>query len=187
MGAQVARSGSGSDRLSALMLLSPAYLWLMVAVFLPLSAMAFFSFLTDVPFGGRVWQGPLGNYAAFFETGTYALLLGKSIRLALIVTAVCVVAGFPCAWVLAKMIRGRAREAVFLLVILPFWSNALVRVFSWAIVLRGNGVLERAVNALLPWDVKLGLAYSQSAIVIGPVKIVLAPPLPLILSLSKEQ
>ena len=169
MRAQLVKPGSDSDRLSALLLLSPAYLWLMVAVFLPLSAMAFFSFLTDVPFGGRVWHGTLANYTAFFQTGTYALLLWKSIRLALIVTAVCVVAGFPCAFVLAKMIKGRAREAVFLLVILPFWSNALVRVFSWAIVLRGNGVLERVVNALLPWDVKLGLAYSQSAIVIGLV------------------
>ena len=163
------RTIAGQDRLRALALLSPAYLWLTLAVFLPLSAMAFFSFLSDVPFGDRDWHGTLDNYRAFFQTTTYATLLWKSLKLGLIVTAVSVVVGFPCAWVLAKVVKGRAREALFLLVILPFWSNSLVRIFSWAIVLRGNGVLDRAVNAVLPWDVKLNLMFSPTAIVIGLV------------------
>ena len=160
---------AGQDRLRAVTLLSPAYLWLTVAVFLPLSAMAFFSFLSDVPFGGRDWHVTLDNYRAFFETTTYATLLWKSLKLGLIVTAVSVIVGFPCAWVLAKVVKGRSREALFLLVILPFWSNSLVRIFSWAIVLRGNGVLDRAVNAVLPWEVKLSLMFSPTAIVIGLV------------------
>jgi spermidine/putrescine transport system permease protein len=157
------------DRRKAFMLLSPAYLWLTVAVFLPLSAMAFFSLLSEVPFDGRDWHFTIANYRAFFETGTYATLLWKSLKLGLVVTAVSVVVGFPCAYVLAKVVKGRAREALFLLVILPFWSNSLVRIFSWAIVLRGNGVLDRAVNAVLPWDVKLNLMFSPTAIVIGLV------------------
>ncbi len=151
--------GKGSlarrDHRRAAMLLSPAYLWLALAVFLPLSAMAFFSFLTDLPMAGKDWRLTLSNYTAFFQTTTYATLLWKSVKLGLLVTAVCVVVGFPCAFVLAKIIKGRAREALFLLIILPFWSNSLVRIFSWAIVLRGNGVLDLAVNAVLPWDVKV--------------------------------
>lgn len=157
------------DGLRALALLSPAYLWLTVAVFLPLSAMVFFSFLSDVPFGGADWQVTLANYAAFLESPTYPTLLWKSVKLGLIVTALSVLIGFPCAFVLARVIRGRSREALFLLVILPFWSNSLVRVFSWAIVLRGNGVLDRAVNAVLPFDVKINLMFSPTAIVIGLV------------------
>jgi spermidine/putrescine transport system permease protein len=157
------------DRVRAGLLLAPAYLWLTLAVFLPLSAMAFFSFLSDLPMAGLDWQVTLANYAAFFQTTTYATLLWKSVKLGLIVTAICVVVGFPCAWVLAKVIRGRSREALFLLVILPFWSNSLVRIFSWAIVLRGNGVLDRAVNAVLPWEVNVNLMFSQTAIVIGLV------------------
>lgn len=140
-----------------------------MAVFLPLSAMAFFSLLSDAPFGGREWHFSLENYRAFFETGTYASLLWKSLKLGLTVTAVSVVAGFPCAWVLAKTIRGRSREALFLLVILPFWSNSLVRIFSWAIVLRGNGVLSAAVDAVLPWEVRVNLMFSHTAVVIGLV------------------
>lgn len=157
------------EGIRAAALLSPAYLWLTVAVFLPLSAMAFFSVLTDVPGQGRDWSYTLSNYAAFFETGTYARLLWKSLKLGLIVTGLCLLIGFPAALVLAKSVKGRAREALFLLVILPFWSNSLVRIFSWAIVLRGNGVLDLGLSAVLPGEVKLGLMFSQSAIVIGLV------------------
>ena len=148
-------------------LLAPAYLWLLLAVFLPLSAMLYFSLLTEAPFGETATKARFStdNYAEFFSTPTYAILLWKSLKLGVIVTVLCVLVGSPCAWVLAKVIRGRAREALFLLVILPFWSNSLVRIFSWAIVLRGNGVLD----TLLPGGMKLNLMYSQSAIVIGLV------------------
>ncbi len=158
-----------SDRLRAAALLSPAYVWLTVAVFLPLSAMIFFSLLSDVPFGDRTWYFTLENYGAFFESTTYARLLWKSLMLGVTVTAVSVIIGFPCAYVLAKVVRGRARGALFLLVILPFWSNSLVRIFSWAIVLRGNGVLSTAIDAVLPWDVRINLMFSPTAIVIGLV------------------
>lgn len=160
---------TGSERLRALGLLAPAYLWLTVAVFLPLSAMAFFSLLTDVPFGDREWAFTFGNYTQALTNPTYATLLWKSLTLAFWVTVWCVILGFPCAYILARMIKGRSREALFLLIILPFWSNALVRIFSWAIVLRGNGVLDRAVNAVLPWEVKLNLMFSETAMVIGLV------------------
>lgn len=149
--------------------LSPAYLWLTVAVFLPLSAMLFFSVLSDVPFGDREWHVSLENYAAFFENTTYALLLWKSVKLGIIVTFICLLIGFPVALALARTISGRAREVLFLLIILPFWSNSLVRIFSWAIVLRGNGVLETSLNALLPFEVDVNLMFTTKAVVIGLV------------------
>ncbi|MEM9126457.1 MAG: ABC transporter permease [Pseudomonadota bacterium] len=157
------------DRFRIFGLLSPAYVWLTVAVFLPLSAMLYFSFLSDVPFGDTEWTYTSENYQAFFKTPTYATLLWKSIRLGLMVTAASVLVGFPCAYVLAKTIKGKSRGALFLLVILPFWSNSLVRIFSWAIVLRGNGVLELGLNAVLPFEVDVNLMFSTPAIVIGLV------------------
>ena len=90
-----------SPRLQIAGLLTPAYLWLTAAIFLPLSAMLYFSFLSDMPFGEREWRYTTENYAAFFETGTYALLLWKSIKLGLIVTSVSVLIGFPSAHLLA--------------------------------------------------------------------------------------
>ncbi|MBN9672222.1 ABC transporter permease [Roseibium aggregatum] len=158
-----------TERRRLVSLLSPAYLWLLVAVFLPLSAMLFFSFLTGLPQDDPDWGVTLANYGKFFQNPTYPALLWKSLKLGLWVTGFCILIGYPCALVLAKSIKGRAREALFLMVILPFWSNSLVRIFSWAIVLRGNGVLERTLNFLLPFDVRLNLMFTREAVVIGLV------------------
>lgn len=150
-------------------LLLPAYLWLTVAVFLPLSAMVFFSFMTDLPLAERSWSVTLENYATFFQTDLYGRLLLRSLRLGLEVTLYCTLIGFPCAYVLAKVLKGRSREAIFLLVILPFWSNGLVRIFSWAVFLRGGGVIDLALNSVLPFEVSVDLMYSYPAVVIGLV------------------
>ena len=67
MAAQVATGIAERDCDRALPLLAPAYLWLTVAIFLPLSAMVFFSFMTDLPLSGKAWSFTLDNYAAFFS------------------------------------------------------------------------------------------------------------------------
>lgn len=160
---------TSGDRRRLVTLLSPAYLWLTVAIFLPLSAMLFFSFINTMPGGDTAWHLTLDHYREFFTNPTYFTLLKKSLLLATVVTAICLLIGFPCALVLAKSTKGRAREALFLLVILPFWSNSLVRIFSWAIVLRGNGVLELGLNAVLPFDLRLNLMFTTGAVIIGLV------------------
>ncbi|TIP35150.1 MAG: ABC transporter permease, partial [Mesorhizobium sp.] len=143
--------------------------WLTVAIFLPLSAMAFFSFMTDLPLAGKEWAFTLGNYAAFFSQSLYLTLLLASLRLGLEVTLWCVVIGYPAAYVLAKVLKGRSREAIFLLVILPFWSNGLVRIFSWAMVLREGGILDSTLDAVLPFKINIDLMYSYPAVIIGLV------------------
>jgi spermidine/putrescine transport system permease protein len=158
-----------TDATRAGVMLTPAYVWLTAAIFLPLSAMLFFSMLSAAPFVSSDWRFTTANYAAFFSRSLYPYLLARSLGLSAIVTALCVLIGYPCAYVLARQIRGRSREALFLLIILPFWSNSLVRIFSWAIVLRGNGFLEVALNAVLPFPVSLSLMFSFTAIVIGLV------------------
>ncbi len=165
----MAASLARREAFRAATLLSPAYLWLTLAVFLPLSAMFFFSFLSDVPFGDREWELTFANYGAFFEKRVYQILFWRSLELGLTVTLLCILIGYPCAYVLAKVIRGRGREALFLLVILPFWSNSLVRIFSWAIVLRGNGVIDYSLDAILPFEVSVNLMFSYPAVVIGLV------------------
>jgi spermidine/putrescine transport system permease protein len=136
-----------SESRKALVLLSPAYLWLTVAIFLPLSAMLFFSFLSAAPFTNKEWHVTPSNYFEFFSRSIYLDLLWRSLLLGAVVTTLCVLIGYPCAYVLARQVKGKAREALFLLIILPFWSNSLVRIFSWAIVLRGNGIIDNTVVA----------------------------------------
>jgi spermidine/putrescine transport system permease protein len=136
-----------------LALTAPAYLWLALTVFLPLSAMVYFSFLTQAPIGGRAAEWTLAHYIAFFTKEVYWRNAWRSFELGVYVTALCLLFAYPAALILAKHVKGRWREALFLLVILPFWSNALVRTFSWTMVLRGE----------------VGLLFTYWAIVIGLV------------------
>ena len=94
-------------------------------------------------------------------------LTWRSLEMGLQVTVICLVLGFPAAYVLAKRIRGRWREALFLLIVLPFWSNALVRIFSWTVVLRPGGVLDGAVQFVFPGAPAIDLADSWNAVIIA--------------------
>ena len=150
-------------------LTGPAYLWLAVTIFLPLSAMLFFSFRTKGPFGRHASEFSLKHYEAFFTKGYLQDLMWRSLEMGFHVTGLCILVGFPTAYWLARRIRGRWREALFLLIVLPFWSNALVRVFSWTIVLRPDGVLDRAVQFVIPGLPAIDLTDSYPAIIIGLV------------------
>ncbi len=150
-------------------LTAPAYLWLAVTVILPLAVMLYFSFLSKMPFGKAEPTLSIKQYALFFERDFYSFLTWRSIKLGLYVTFFCVLIGYPAALILAKSVRGRWREAVLLLVVLPFWSNALIRIFAWTMVLRTNGIVDQAIQAVLPGAPSIGILYSYPAIVVGLV------------------
>ncbi|MFO1059181.1 MAG: ABC transporter permease [Dongiaceae bacterium] len=156
-------------RWAVLGLTAPAYLWLALTIFLPLSAMLYFSFLTVAPLAGHQAEATLANYRTFFVKPLYQFLAWRSIKLGFHVTFFCVLVGYPAALVLAKVMRSRWREAVFLLIILPFWSNGLVRTFSWTMVLRDGGIIDMAVRLVDPQASAIGLLYTYPAIVIGLV------------------
>ena len=168
-GSRTGLSAKQRRGVSAIGMIGPAYLWLLLTIFLPLLALFYFSFLTVAPLGARVPEWTLQNYGDFFTKEFYRTLMWRSLWLGVHVTAFCLLIGFPAAWVLARMITGRAREALFLLIILPFWTNGLVRTFSWTILLRGNGVLDQAWHLLAPGAGSLGILYTYPAIVIGLV------------------
>jgi len=148
-------------------LTAPAYVWLTVTVLLPLSAMLFFSFLTVAPINGREAQLTTEHYLTFIDKDFYRTLTWRSLRLGFDVTLACVLVGYPAALALAKHVKGRWREAIFLLIILPFWSNALVRVYSWTMVMREGGFLDWVLHWMAPDAPPFGLLFTYPAIVIG--------------------
>ncbi len=150
-------------------LTAPAYVWLTVTVLLPLSAMLFFSFLTVAPINGREAQFTAEHYLTFIDKDFYRTLTWRSLRLGFDVTLTCVLIGYPAALALAKYVRGRWREGIFLLIILPFWSNGLVRVYSWTMVLREGGFLDRAFHWFSPDSPPMSILFTYPAIVTGLV------------------
>jgi spermidine/putrescine transport system permease protein len=156
-------------RWAILGLTGPAYLWLACTIFLPLAAMLALSFLDKSPLVPKPANFTLDNYAAFFGKDFYWSLTRWSIELGLWVTLFCFLIGYPAAYVLAKRVRGRWREAIFLLIVLPFWSNALVRIFSWTMVLRSNGIIDLGVQTFFPGAPTVNLLFTYPAVIIGLV------------------
>src|ERR1700754_4718600 len=150
-------------------LTAPAYLWLAVTIFLPLSAMLYCSVLDVSPLVPQPSHFTLKNYAAFFQKSFYLPLTWWSLQLGFWTTLFCFLIGYPAAYALAKRIKGRWREALFLLIVLPFWSNALVRVFSWTMVLRQDGFLDNALHSAFPGAPSVNLLFTYPAVVIGLV------------------
>jgi spermidine/putrescine transport system permease protein len=151
------------------LLLFPAYGWLAFAILAPLLIMLVFSFLSDVPFGNRVAVLTLENYSTYFSKGFYWTLTSKALKTGLYTTVFCLLIAYPMALVIAKVIPGRWRSALFMLVIVPFWSNTLVRLYSWAIVLRNGGVIDLFMQFLGFKPGAIELLYTYPAIVIGLV------------------
>jgi len=150
-------------------LTGPAYIWLTVTIFLPLAAMLYCSVLTASPLIPGPKHLTFAKYLAFFQKSFYPPLTWWSLLLGVWTTFFCFLVGYPAAYALAKKIKGRSREALFLLIVLPFWSNALVRVFSWTFVLRPGGLLDMALHWVFPGAPTINLLFTYPAVVIGLV------------------
>lgn len=164
------RPWRGRPWLATAALLLPAYGWLLLSVFLPLGAMLVFSFLKTNPFGSKApMVFTTNNYLAFVTRPYLVGVAWTSLRLGFWTTGICAVVGLPAALAIARATRGRGRQTAFLLTVLPFWTNGLVRIFSWTMLLRQGGILDGLVRFVVPGAEPVGLLYSFPAIVIGLV------------------
>ncbi|CAN7711734.1 ABC transporter permease [Phyllobacterium sp. LjRoot231] len=150
-------------------LLMPTYGWLTLAVFLPLLTMLVFSFMSATPMGNAPIVFTLKQYRAFVDQ-PYLLRIGlTSLMIGFWTTLLCAVLGFLAAVALARSALGKAREVLLILILLPFWTNGLVRVFSWTMVLRENGFLDSILHMVAPDAGSIGFLYTRYAIVVGLV------------------
>jgi spermidine/putrescine transport system permease protein len=134
----------------------PPLLYLLVFFAAPSLIMVLASFRSPGEFGGlaplRDAEGHLDlnleSYARFFGEPLYWQIFLKSFWYALATTLICLVIAYPLAALIARSDR-RYRDLLLLLVILPFWSNFLIRVYAWMIILGPNAALARTVNGIL--------------------------------------
>jgi len=97
----------------------------------------------------------------------YLRVLARSVGLALATTALCLLIGYPMAYWLGKVAPRRWRSALVVLVILPFWTSFLVRMYAWVFLLRAEGLVNLALARVgLP---ALNLLYNDAAVVLGQV------------------
>ncbi|GAA3522951.1 ABC transporter permease [Aeromicrobium panaciterrae] len=85
-------------------------------------------------------------YAWVFDNPVYLKIIWRTIVTALIVAGMCVLVGYPLAYVMATTRSARARSVLLLLVVLPFWTSFLVRVFAWLILFQPDGIVESVLQ-----------------------------------------
>lgn len=151
-------------------LLLPSYAWLTLAVFLPLCAMFAFSFLSKTPMGKAPIEFTFKNYRAFVDQPFLVGVAWDSLLMGFWTTLFCAILGFFAALALVRATAGRAREVMLVLILLPFWTNGLVRIFSWTMVLREGGFLDTVVHFVLPEAGSVGFLYTRPAIIVGLVQ-----------------
>jgi spermidine/putrescine transport system permease protein len=149
---------------------------------LPLLIVTFISFVERGRAGGIKIppQFSLENYAQLFNACSSAFsgpdcdpflymgIFGHSVRIAIVVTVVCVLMGYPLAYFIAKR-HPRWRDALMLLVIIPFWTNFLVRTYALKSVLGTDGVLNSALMGVGIIGQPLDLLFNEFAVVVGLV------------------
>ena len=154
------------ERRQAVLLLLPCLAVLAGLFLLPQALMLAASLWQRSPYGGLVREWTLANYARALEP-LYLWILLRSLWLALVTTLLCLVAGWPVAYWLGLRVAPRFRNALLVLVILPFWTSFLVRLYAWIFLLRQEGLVNLGLGALgLP---PLPLLYNDFAVMLGQV------------------
>ena len=146
----------------------PMTLWTAVFVGIVLLYLLALSFFTPTGEGYGVRPGfTLENYRRLLSPA-YLQVLGKSLLLALYTTLICLGLGYPFGYCMARAGR-KWRGILMLLVIVPFWTNALVRIYGWKILLMGNGPVNDLLMALHLTERPLKLLNTYGAVLLGMV------------------
>ncbi len=155
----------------------PSILTMQVLFVAPLAIVAMYSFATR----GRTGRTVLAdwNVAAYLRLGEPLVLqvVGRSLGFALVTTVVCLLIGYPFAYWLTTL-PTRRRAVLLVLVMLPFWSNLLVRTYAWRVLLASDGPIVRLLAAFgldevrllfTPFAVLLGLVYGYLPFMVLPL------------------
>jgi len=146
-------------RLRTLAIAGPPYGVLLLFFAIPLLAMLVVSFQTG-EIGGP-WT--LSNYTDFLGSSTYLTVVWKTLVISVQVTAIVSVIGYALAYSIVRF--SRRTTLLLLLVILPFWTSYIIRMYAWINILQSDGVLDSTLNMLgLP---AVSLLYSDPAVLIG--------------------
>ncbi len=165
------------------LLLSPALIILIFAASGPLLITLVYSFLTAGDFGGVEWQFSTDAwFSVVMERDIFDDTLGwsdahlsifwRSVKLSLLTTLVCLIVGFPTAYFIATRPK-KQRDMWMLLIIIPFWTNLLIRTFAILELIRNEGVVNTVLMATGVINEPIQMLFTEFAIILGMVYVYL--------------
>lgn len=145
--------------------LGPGLLYITLFMAIPLVLVLSYAFLERGRFGGVQTSFTLENFSRALDP-IFLGVLGNSVLIATVTTVLALLLGYPTAYAIARLPR-RWRTVALLLVVLPFWSNFLIRTYAWIVLLNSEGPLNSGLVASGVIDEPLGLLYTREAVIAG--------------------
>jgi len=143
------------------------YVFTILFVALPILYLFLLSFLQRAQVWGVDFTFTLDNYKRILEP-LYLDTFRQSLKLAFTATFFVALIGYPYGYFMAKM-NAVWKRRMLLLIMIPFWTSALIRLYGWIIVFRSNGVLDKILMGLHLTKQPLKLLYTYPAVVVGMV------------------
>ncbi|MDO4746050.1 MAG: ABC transporter permease [Bacillota bacterium] len=162
----------------------PVSIWMIIFVMLPLIYILVISFMTRNVYGGIEYTFTLENYKEMLQP-LYLKVIWKSLKLAFLTTVVCLLVGYPLAyWIASKPSKTSAK--LLMLVMIPYWTSSLVRLYSLNLLAMPNGFLNVFLMKLHIISEPLDLLYSDTMVMFGLITAMLPfSVLPLYSSIEK--
>lgn len=154
------------EGLRVLLPLAPALIAVLTLIVLPMAWLSWLSFLDDAG------EATAANYLRLTTSDVYYRTFLVTFQVSLLVTAVCILLGYPLAYLMTELPR-KFSSIVLLAVLLPYWTSILVRTYAWLIILQRRGILNEWLIETGVIEAPLRLVHNFTGTVIGMVHIML--------------
>lgn len=143
----------------------PMGIWFVVFFLAPLAIIVIYSFMKKGLYGGVEWVFSLKAYIQMFNPN-YGILVVRTLKLSIISTVITIFLALPCGYAMA---RSKYQTILLFLVIIPFWTNSLIRIFAWMSILNNDGILNQFLRKIGLIKDYVQFLYTSGAVILVSV------------------
>lgn len=163
----MAKTKKRSEALPAAIMVGPVVLWLTFFIVIPLLYVVVMSFCGIDQNYNLVFKFTASNYARLLDVD-YLQIYAQSVFIAFLTTVICILLAYPFSFFIARTVSSK-KAFLYMLVIIPFWTNSLIRIYGWRTFLGTNGWLNNVLIALGVTDSPIQFLFNRGTTVLGMV------------------
>jgi len=156
-----------AQKFSQTAMCGPITIWSLLFIYVPIVLLLFMSFMTKGPLGTIKYEFTLDNYKAIMDP-VYFSVVKESIVVAFFTTVLSILMGYPFAYFMAAK-KPKVSGVLMLLMMIPFWTNELVIVYSFVILLNNSGIINTLMQSLGIIGEPLDMLYNNFAVIVGMI------------------
>lgn len=167
MAGKISKHEFRSNTIPAMVTVGPVAILLLFLVVAPLVLVAIMSFCKTDEYYNVVYSFTAANYAKLISVD-YLRIYAKSLLIAFMTTVICVLVGYPFAYVIARN-KTKWKKFLYMLVIVPFWTNSLIRIYGWRSFLGSSGWLNNFLMMIHVVNEPVDFLYKTGTTILGMV------------------